>query len=62
MDQDDDKTLGGFSDLLADIGSNNNSEQGDNVVAFHKTQLADDNLLASVFGGNEEKGSCKRQV
>ena len=59
MDQDDDKTLGGFSDLLADIGNNNNSEQGDNVVAFHKTQLADDNLLASVFGGNEDNGIKK---
>ncbi|MBQ7536776.1 MAG: RadC family protein [Rickettsiales bacterium] len=54
MDQDDDKTLGGFSDLLADIGNNNNSEQGDDVVAFHKTQLADDKLLASVFGSNKE--------
>lgn len=62
MDQDDDETLGGFSDLLADIGNNNNSEQGDNVVTFHKTQLSDDKLLVSVFGDNGDNSAKKIQI
>ncbi|MBR1429070.1 MAG: DNA repair protein RadC [Rickettsiales bacterium] len=54
MVQDDDQILGGFSDLLADIEIDNNGEQHNAVVAFHKTQLADDKLLASVFESNED--------
>ena len=59
MVQNDDQILGGFSDLLADIENDDNSEQGDSVVACHKTHAADNKLLENVFGSNGNDGLKK---
>ena len=59
MVQNDDQILGGFSDLLADIENDDNSEQGDSVVACQKTHAADNKLLENVFGSNGNDGLKK---
>lgn len=59
MVQNDDQILGGFSDLLADIENDDNSEQGDSVVACHKTHAADNKLMENVFGSNGNDGLKK---
>ncbi len=55
MPQDDDKTFNGFNDILAGITLGDDANAQDEVaLTFNKTQLANDNLLANVFGNSND--------